>query len=54
MELRNLNGTARYRAMGGAFGAVGGDLSALNVNPPSCLTIIKQLYQLQVLAPFYG
>ena len=29
----NLNGTARYRAMGGAFGALGGDLSALNVNP---------------------
>lgn len=31
--VENLNGTARYRAMGGAFGAVGGDLSALNVNP---------------------
>lgn len=29
----NLNGTARYRAMGGAFGALGGDLSSLNVNP---------------------
>lgn len=29
----NLNGTARYRAMGGAFGALGGDLSAINVNP---------------------
>ena len=29
----NLNGTARFRAMGGAFGALGGDLSALNVNP---------------------
>ncbi|NJX17140.1 transporter, partial [Tamlana crocina] len=26
-------GTARYRAMSGAFGALGGDLSALNVNP---------------------
>ncbi|MEL7270252.1 MAG: outer membrane protein transport protein [Bacteroidota bacterium] len=26
-------GTARFRAMGGAFGALGGDLSALNVNP---------------------
>jgi hypothetical protein len=29
----NLNGTARFRAMSGAFGAVGGDLSAINVNP---------------------
>ena len=29
----NLNGTARYRAMSGAFGALGGDLSSLNVNP---------------------
>lgn len=26
-------GTARFRAMGGAFGALGGDLSALSVNP---------------------
>ena len=31
--IQNLNGTARYRAMGGAFGAVGGDLSAINSNP---------------------
>ena len=29
----NLNGTARYRAMSGAFGALGGDFSSLNVNP---------------------
>src|SRR6056297_1981974 len=29
----NLQGTARYQAMGGAFGALGGDLSALNINP---------------------
>lgn len=29
----NLTGTARFRAMGGAFGALGGDLSALGVNP---------------------
>ena len=29
----NLNGTARFRAMGGAFGALGGDFSAINVNP---------------------
>ncbi len=29
----NLNGTARFRAMGGAFGALGGDLSAITINP---------------------
>ncbi len=28
-----LNGTARYRAMSGAFGALGGDLSAISDNP---------------------
>ena len=26
-------GTARFESMGGAFGALGGDLSAINVNP---------------------
>lgn len=31
--VENLTGTARYRAMGGAFGAIGGDLSAINQNP---------------------
>lgn len=29
----NLTGTARFRAMSGAFGAVGGDLSSTSVNP---------------------
>lgn len=29
----NLTGTARFRAMSGAFGALGGDISAINVNP---------------------
>lgn len=29
----NLSGTARFRALSGAFGALGGDLSSLNVNP---------------------
>lgn len=29
----DLNGTARYLAMGGAFGALGGDVSAMNSNP---------------------
>jgi hypothetical protein len=29
----NITGTARFRAMSGAFGAVGGDLSSITVNP---------------------
>lgn len=29
----NVQGTARFRAMGGAFGALGGDFSSLNINP---------------------
>lgn len=29
----NQNGTARFRAMSGAFGALGGDLSATSINP---------------------
>ncbi len=29
----NIKGTARYTAMSGAFGALGGDLSAVDVNP---------------------
>lgn len=29
----NINGTARFRSMSGAFGALGGDFSSLNVNP---------------------
>ncbi len=33
----DLNGTARFKAMGGAFGAVGGDFSALNINPAGSL-----------------
>ncbi len=29
----DLKGTARYMGMGGAFGALGGDLSAISTNP---------------------
>ncbi len=31
----NINGTARFAAMSGAFGALGGDLSAISINPAS-------------------
>ena len=29
----NLNGTARFQAMSGAFGALGGDFSSIGINP---------------------
>ena len=32
-SVENLNGTARFRAMGGAFGSIGGDMSSININP---------------------
>src|SRR5690606_11873502 len=31
----NISGTALFRAMGGAFTALGGDLSAISINPAS-------------------
>lgn len=31
----NISGTARFRAMSGAFGALGGDLSSISINPAS-------------------
>lgn len=37
----NLNGTARFRAMSGAFGALGGDLSAINVNPAGSAVFVN-------------
>lgn len=35
------NGTARYRAMSGAFGALGGDLSAAEINPAGIAVFLK-------------
>lgn len=32
-SLDEIQGTARFRAMGGAFGALGGDMSSVNINP---------------------
>ena len=32
-SIDNIQGTARYRAMGGAFGALGGDISGVSINP---------------------
>ncbi len=39
----NIEGTARFRALSGAFGALGGDLSAVNINPASS-AVFNQSY----------
>lgn len=39
----DLNGTARYRAMSGAFGALGGDLSSLNINPAGSAVFLNSM-----------
>lgn len=36
-----VQGSARFRAMGGAFGALGGDFSAININPASSVIFNK-------------
>ncbi len=40
-SLEEVQGTARYQAMGGAFGALGGDLSALGTNPAGSAVFIN-------------
>lgn len=37
----NMNGTARFNSMGGAFGALGGDFSSLNINPAGSIIFSK-------------
>lgn len=44
----DLNGTARYRAMSGAFGALGGDLSSLNVNPAGSAVFLRSFSSLSL------
>jgi len=34
-SMDEIQGTARFRAMSGAFGALGGDMSSININPAS-------------------
>lgn len=42
----DLYGTARYRAMSGAFGALGGDLSSLDVNPAGSAVLLSSIVSL--------
>jgi long-subunit fatty acid transport protein len=57
----NVNGTARYNAMSGAFGALGGDLSAIETNPAGAAVFLKSEFAVsvnnrntQTTASFYG
>ena len=40
----NLQGTARFQAMGGAFGALGGDMSSININPAGSAVFNNSLF----------
>ncbi len=37
----NITGTARFNSMGGAFGSLGGDLSAISINPAGSAVFLK-------------
>lgn len=37
----NHEGTSRFNSMGGAFGALGGDLSAISINPASSSVFLE-------------
>ncbi|WP_457616684.1 OmpP1/FadL family transporter [Lutibacter sp.] len=56
-----INGTARYNAMSGAFGALGGDLSAMDINPAGAAVFLKSEFSAtfnvrntQTTASYYG
>lgn len=43
-SMDNIQGTARFQSMGGAFGALGGDLSALSINPAGSAVFKNSLF----------
>ena len=44
----NINGTARFQAMSGAFGSLGGDLSAVNANPAGSVIFINNQWSVSL------
>src|SRR5210317_1556397 len=57
----NTNGTARFNSMSGAFGALGGDLSAMEVNPAGAAVFLKSEFGIsfqssttETMSNFYG
>ena len=56
-----INGSARFNAMSGAFGALGGDLSALEINPAGAAVFLNSEFSAslsvrntEILSNFYG
>ena len=45
ISIDNPIGSARFESMGGAFGALGGDLSAINVNPAGSAVFNDNQYE---------
>ena len=43
----NHEGTSRFNSMGGAFGALGGDLSAISINPASSSVFLDSDYHIE-------
>jgi len=61
LAVDNLTGTARFRAMSGAFGSLGGDLSAISVNPAGSIffnnnyaTITGSVYNAKNKSRYFG
>ena len=59
--VENLTGTARFRGMSGAFGAIGGDLSSINQNPAGSIffnnnyaTFTGASYNSKNISNYYG
>lgn len=57
----DINGTARYNAMGGAFGSLGGDMSAVDINPAglavfnnSRVAFTLGMRNTDILSTYYG
>lgn len=57
----NINGTARYNALSGAFGSLGGDLSAIDTNPAGAavfntseFAVSLNIYTIKNAANYYG
>ena len=55
------NGTARFTAMSGAFGALGGDMSAVNINPAGLSVFNNSAFsgslnsrQTNIISNYYG
>ncbi|NND15577.1 MAG: aromatic hydrocarbon degradation protein [Eudoraea sp.] len=45
-SLEDQQGTARFQGMSGAFGALGGDMSALNINPASSAVFNNSIFSI--------